>query len=165
MKIIDMATQLLHYLQQYNDQEGRLDRSPVVRIIACPLEATFTLFYHFLTINHSNEAIRIYLLFSLHAIIRADDRIPWSICSSTCLPLAVSYNSINLVFTFDSLPLNTISIQAMAHLLEEEINQLDDDVLFERLRVFKPHLGPVVDSTRGLYRKMLLNCQLDSLGN
>ena len=53
-----------------------------------------------------------------------------------------------------------MSLMAHNHPLDL-VDELDDDELYLELRKFNPTVGPVVDSTRGLYRK-LLRRSLDS---
>lgn len=40
--------------------------------------------------------------------------------------------------------------------MEELVETLSDEDLYFRLKEFKPELGPVVDSTRSLYKRLLL---------
>ena len=40
--------------------------------------------------------------------------------------------------------------------MEELVDTLSDEDLYYRLKEFKPELGPVVDSTRSLYKRLLL---------
>lgn len=37
----------------------------------------------------------------------------------------------------------------------DPVDNLDDDSLYREMRKYKPDVGPIVDSTRNLYRKML----------
>jgi len=49
-----------------------------------------------------------------------------------------------------------------------DIDSLSDHDLYAQLRVYRPHLGPVVDSTRALYRNLLrkaLNGELSPSGS
>lgn len=44
---------------------------------------------------------------------------------------------------------------------EDEVDTLSDEQLYTYLSMYKPSIGPVVDSTRDLYRKMLLRAIAD----